>query len=113
MTAVDHLIGPPEIVVGDLRVAAKVDDRARGDSAHGVGQPPVGVGGLRVEHRIGRSDLSVLFMKSDSVATPVEKFTISITGSDAKHGTLAMEWGPLRWTAPIVVLTPARSGAGT
>jgi hypothetical protein len=34
----------------------------------------------------------------------VEQFTISIAPKDAKHGTLAMEWGPLRWTAPIVVL---------
>ena len=37
-------------------------------------------------------------------ATPVEQFTISIAPKDAKHGTLAMEWGPFRWTAPIVVL---------
>jgi hypothetical protein len=42
-------------------------------------------------------------MTGDSLATPVEQFTISITGSDARHGTLAMEWGPFRWTAPIVV----------
>jgi hypothetical protein len=37
-------------------------------------------------------------------ATPVEQFTISIAPKDAKHGTLALEWGPFRWTAPIVVL---------
>jgi hypothetical protein len=42
-------------------------------------------------------------MQSDSVATPVDKFTISIEGSDARHGTLAMTWGTFRWTAPIVV----------
>jgi hypothetical protein len=35
--------------------------------------------------------------------TPVEEFTISITEADPHHGTLAMEWGPFRWTAPIVV----------
>jgi hypothetical protein len=64
----------------------------------------------------GSKDLGMARMTSDSVATPVEKFTISITGSDAKHGTLAMEWGPLRWTAPIVVLgsgEEARTTAGT
>ena len=64
----------------------------------------------------GSKDLAMAPMKSDSVATPVEKFTISITGSDAKHGTLAMEWGPLRWTAPIVVLgsgEEARTTAAT
>ena len=42
-------------------------------------------------------------MTTETLATPVEKFTISITGADARHGTLAMEWGPFRWTAPIVV----------
>jgi hypothetical protein len=36
-------------------------------------------------------------------ATPVEKFTISIVPTDDHHGTLALEWGPFRWTAPIVV----------
>jgi hypothetical protein len=43
-------------------------------------------------------------MTADSLATPVEKFTISITPTDARRGTLSMEWGPFRWTAPIVVL---------
>ena len=48
-------------------------------------------------------DLGTAPMKSDSVDTPVEKFTISIEASDARHGTLAMAWGTFRWTAPIVV----------
>ena len=48
-------------------------------------------------------DLGKARMQSDSVATPVDKFTISIEGSDARHGTLAMTWGTFRWTAPIVV----------
>ena len=61
----------------------------------------------------GSKDLGMARMTSDSVATPVEKFTISITGSDAKHGTLAMEWGPLRWTAPIVVLASSDDGRAT
>ena len=42
-------------------------------------------------------------MKSDSVNPPVEKFTISIEPTDARHGTLAMAWGTFRWTAPIEV----------
>jgi hypothetical protein len=42
-------------------------------------------------------------MPMDSLTTPVEKFTISITGADARRGTLAIEWGNVRWTAPIVV----------
>jgi len=51
----------------------------------------------------GKRDVGMAPMTMDSLTTPVEKFTISITGSDARHGTLAMEWGPFRWTAPIVV----------
>jgi hypothetical protein len=48
-------------------------------------------------------DLGKAPMKADSVDTPVEKFTISIEGRDARHGTLTMAWGSFRWTAPIVV----------
>jgi len=48
-------------------------------------------------------DLGRASMTSDSVDTPVEKFTISIEARDARHGTLAMAWGTFRWTAPIVV----------
>jgi hypothetical protein len=48
-------------------------------------------------------DLGTAAMKSDSVATPVEKFTIAIEPDDARHGKLVMQWGTFRWTAPIVV----------
>jgi hypothetical protein len=48
-------------------------------------------------------DLGTVPMISDSVDTPVEKFTISIEGRDAKRGTLAMAWGTFRWTVPFVV----------
>jgi hypothetical protein len=48
-------------------------------------------------------DLGRAPMTTAALQTPVEEFTISIVGSDAHHGTLAMEWGPFRWTAPIVV----------
>ena len=48
-------------------------------------------------------DLGRAPLKTDSVATPVEKFTISIEPSDARHGTLALVWGTFRWMAPIVV----------
>jgi hypothetical protein len=48
-------------------------------------------------------DLARAPMATETLATPVERFTISIAGKDAKSGTLAMEWGPFRWTAPIVV----------
>jgi hypothetical protein len=48
-------------------------------------------------------DLGTAPMKAGSVAPPVEKFTITIEPSDARHGTLVMAWGTFRWTAPIVV----------
>jgi len=48
-------------------------------------------------------DLGKAQMKVDSVAPPLEKFTISIEPGGARHGTLAMAWGTFRWTAPIVV----------
>ena len=48
-------------------------------------------------------DLGRARMTTDTLAQPVEQFTISITGRDARSGTLAMEWGTFRWTAPIEV----------
>jgi hypothetical protein len=48
-------------------------------------------------------DLGTVPMKSESVSSPVEKFTTAIESSDARRGTLVMSWGTFRWTAPIVV----------
>jgi hypothetical protein len=42
-------------------------------------------------------------MKSSTLSTSVDQFTISVAASDARHGTLALEWGSFRWTAPIEV----------
>ena len=49
-------------------------------------------------HDVGRAS-----MKADSVRTPVEKFTISIEPSGARHGMLVMSWGTFRWSAPVLV----------
>jgi hypothetical protein len=51
----------------------------------------------------GSHDLGMAHMTTETLATPVEKFTISITPSSKARGALAMEWGPFRWTAPIEV----------
>ena len=52
----------------------------------------------------GRShDLGRAPMTTETLEAPVEKFTISIIPADTNRGTLAMEWGQFRWTAPIVV----------
>ena len=51
----------------------------------------------------GAKDLGTARLRSESVTTPVEKFTIAMVSTDAKHGSLVMEWGTFRWTAPIVV----------
>ena len=48
-------------------------------------------------------DLGRASMTAETRATSVEAFTISIVPKDDRTGTLAMEWGPFRWTAPIVV----------
>jgi len=49
-------------------------------------------------HDLGRAP-----MAAETAAAPVEQFTISIDPTDPRHGTLAMAWGPVRWTAPIEV----------
>ena len=51
----------------------------------------------------GAKDLGTARLRSESVTTPVEKFTIAMVSTDAKHGSLVMEWGTFRWTAPIMV----------
>ena len=51
----------------------------------------------------GAQDLFMTRMKTETLTTPVEMFTISIVPADARHGSLALEWGPFRWTSPIVV----------
>lgn len=48
-------------------------------------------------------DLGTKPLHVETTSAPVERFTISIVGTDNTHGTLAIEWGPFRWTAPIVV----------
>jgi hypothetical protein len=48
-------------------------------------------------------DLGTVPMKSDTLETPVERFTISIDPKDDRSGTLTMAWGTFRWTAPLVV----------
>ena len=51
----------------------------------------------------GSFDLARGPMRTETLSTPVEKFTISILPIDARSGTLVMEWGTFRWTAPIMV----------
>jgi hypothetical protein len=46
-------------------------------------------------------NLGRLGLKTETVSTPVEEFTISIVPHDPKHGSLVLEWGTFRWTAPI------------
>lgn len=42
-------------------------------------------------------------MVVDTLTEPVEQFTIAVVPTDARRGTLVMEWGTFRWSAPIVV----------
>jgi hypothetical protein len=48
-------------------------------------------------------NLGVARITTEALTAPVEEFTISIVPNDAKHGTLGMEWGSFKWTAPIEV----------
>lgn len=49
-------------------------------------------------------DLGTAAMGTQTVSAPVERFTISVLPVDAHHGTLVLEWGTFRWSAPIIVL---------
>jgi Protein of unknown function (DUF2911) len=48
-------------------------------------------------------DLGSAALRTETLTAPVEKFTIAIAPGDARHGTLVLEWGTFRWTAPITV----------
>ncbi|HMG12807.1 MAG TPA: DUF2911 domain-containing protein [Gemmatimonadaceae bacterium] len=48
-------------------------------------------------------DVGTARMQSAALSTPVDQFTISVPAADAQHGTLTLEWGSFRWTAPIQV----------
>jgi hypothetical protein len=49
----------------------------------------------------GARDVGKARMQSDTLSTPVDQFTISVVANNARHGTLTLEWGSFRWTAPI------------
>ena len=53
------------------------------------------------------ADLGRAPLVTEHAASPTEKFTLSIIPSGEGRGTLAVEWGTFRWTAPIVVEKPA------
>ena len=48
-------------------------------------------------------DLGRAPMKSDTLTTPADRFTITIDSVGPKRGSLVLAWGPFRWTAPIEV----------
>jgi hypothetical protein len=59
----------------------------------------------------GSRDLGMTHMQTETVSALVERFTISVVDVDARRGTLVMEWGPFRWTAPIVVAAAQKTTA--
>ena len=48
-----------------------------------------------------QQNLGRLDMKAETSSAVTEKFTISIVPKDAHHGTLTMEWGTFKWSAPM------------
>ena len=51
----------------------------------------------------GKYDVGRKALTAKTVDSTVEKFTISVVPIDSRHGTLVMEWGTFRWTAPIAI----------
>lgn len=51
----------------------------------------------------GSRNLGIARITTQVLPVPVEEFKISIARGDTHHGTLVMEWGSFRWTAPIEV----------
>ena len=49
-------------------------------------------------------DLGTTQLTIQERSTPIEEFTISILPNDSNHGTLIIEWGFFRWTAPIEIV---------
>jgi hypothetical protein len=75
---IPHRTGAPELIVN------------KQTGQWGTGYGPA--------HDLGRAR-----MRSDSLGTAVEAFTMSIVPDGDRKGELRLEWGPFRWTAPIVV----------
>ena len=48
-------------------------------------------------------DLGMAKLSTETLTSPVEEFTISIVPAGTNKGSLVMEWGPFRWSAPITV----------
>ncbi len=48
-------------------------------------------------------DLGRIPLDTRTVMTPIEPFTISALATDTRTGTLVLEWGSFRWTAPLVL----------
>jgi hypothetical protein len=59
----------------------------------------------------GAHDLGMAPMAAERLERTVEQFTIAIVPADDKRGTLVLEWGTFRWTAPIVVLDAGSAAA--
>jgi DUF2911 family protein len=50
-----------------------------------------------------RLDLGTTLLRTTTVATPVEEFTISILPNGSSRAILRLEWGTFQWTAPITL----------
>jgi hypothetical protein len=46
-------------------------------------------------------DVGTARIQSVTPSTPVEQFTISVVADSGRRGSLILEWGSFRWTAPI------------
>lgn len=51
----------------------------------------------------GALNLGKVTMQTETIAQPVEAFTINITSDDNKHGALVMQWGLFKWSVAIAL----------
>ena len=49
-------------------------------------------------------DLGTHGLTVETANAPVDEFTVSILPAGARKGTLVLEWGTFKWSAPIVVI---------
>jgi hypothetical protein len=90
-----------DITIGNLRVPAGKYTLWTKPSQKGVElivNKQTGQWGTSYDYQ---QNLGRLNMAAETTPTTTEEFTISIVPKDDHHGTLTLEWGTFKWSAPI------------
>jgi len=92
-----------DITIGDLRVPAGKYTLWTKPSQTGVElivNKETGQWGTSYDYT---KNFGRVAMTSETNPTTTEEFTIAIARKDDHHGTLTLEWGTFKWSAPIVI----------